>query len=58
MIALRLAFSMTLLLGGLFGPLTVEATVHRIGYLELNRTDTNPRLLRAFHERTAQPWLR
>ena len=54
MIGLRLAFSMTLLLGGLFSPMTVDAqqatTVHRIGYLELNRADVNPRLARAFRE--------
>jgi putative ABC transport system substrate-binding protein len=54
MIGLRLALSMTLLLGGLFSPLTAEAqqaaTVHRIGYLELNRADANPRLSSAFRE--------
>jgi putative ABC transport system substrate-binding protein len=54
MIGVRLALSMALLLGGLFSPLTAEAqqaaTVLRRGYLELNRTDANPRLSSAFRE--------
>jgi putative ABC transport system substrate-binding protein len=53
MIGLRLAFSITLLLGGLFGPLAVKAQqaakVPRIGYLALDRA-ASPHLIEAFRQ--------
>ena len=51
MIGLRLAFSITLLLGGLFSPVAAEAQqavkIARIGYLAGNRAN-NPHLREAF----------
>src|SRR2546422_2329434 len=53
MIGLRLAFSITLLLGGLFSPVAVKAQqgakVPRIGYLALDRA-ASPHLIEAFRQ--------
>src|SRR5437867_4576770 len=53
MIALRVAFSITLLLGGLFSPLVAEAQqaakVPRIGYLNANLA-ASPHLTEAFRQ--------
>jgi hypothetical protein len=56
MIGLGLAFSITLLLGGLFSPVAAETQqavkVARIGYLSGNLA-TNPDVPEAFRQRTA-----